>query len=118
LGGVVALAWLCASYAFGVAFMLLNGRALWGTFDDDLERNITAGLETLISAVAALLAWLLWKRHSVIAAWIGVIWVTFEVGMKLFMAPGKGLAISAILLLFSINGTRGATAIRASSLGK
>jgi hypothetical protein len=114
-GGAVVFGWLSCSYLFDVGFILVTGRGLYETFDDEIERYITTGFEALLVLAAAFLAWRFWKRHSLFIAWIGVIWVVFEVTMKLVMAPGKGLVISIIALLFSINGVRGARALRANS---
>jgi hypothetical protein len=118
LAGVAALAWLSASYAFSLIFIFTTGADLFGRFDDDLERYSTVGVEIFLVCLAALSAWLLWKRQSLIVAWIGVIWTALEVGAKLILAPGKGVTVSIILLIASVNGVRGATAMRASDFQK
>jgi len=86
---------------------------LFGRFDDDWERYSTVGVEIFLVCLAALSAWLLWKRQSLIVAWIGLIWTAIEVVAKLILAPGKGVTVSIILLIASVNGVRGATAMRA-----
>jgi hypothetical protein len=113
LAGVAALAWLGASYAFSLIFIFTTGNGLYLTIDDDAQRYSTVGIEIFLICLAALLAWLLWKRQSLIVAWIGLIWTAVEVGAKLMFAPGKGVTVSIILLIASVNGVRGVTAMRA-----
>ena len=118
LAGVAALAWLGASYALSLIFIFTTGSGLFLTIDDDWQRYSTVGIDIFLICLAALLAWLLWKRQSLIVAWIGLIWTAVEVGAKLMFAPGKGVAVSIILLIASVNGVRGATAMRASDSQK
>jgi hypothetical protein len=114
LAGAIALAWLGASYALSLIFIFTTGSGLFLTIDDDAQLYSTVGIDIFLICLAALLAWLLWKRQSLIVAWIGLIWTAVEVGAKLMFAPGKGVAVSIILLIASVNGVRGATAMRAS----
>jgi hypothetical protein len=118
LAGAAALAWLGASYAFSLIFIFTTGSGLFLTIEDDAQLYSTVGIEIFLICLAELLAWLLWKRQSLIVAWIGLIWTAVEVGAKLMFAPGKGVAVSIILLIASVNGVRGATAMRASDSQK
>jgi hypothetical protein len=115
--GAAALAWLSASYLIGLFFVILTNRGLYATFDDDLDRYSTIAVDLVLACLAALLTLLMWRRRSFVIAMIGLVWVLIEVGAKFVLAPGKGLVLSALMLLCVINGVRGTLAIRAGRAG-
>ncbi|WP_243368179.1 hypothetical protein [Microvirga solisilvae] len=112
--GAVALAYIAVSYAIVIGVMLSNGRDLMGVLDG-ADFAIALGLNVVAIVVASTMAWLLYKRQNLIIACIGLAWIVLEVGMKLASAPGRGIVIAILALLFSINGVRGALAAKKAS---
>jgi hypothetical protein len=110
--GAVAMAYLVFSYVVSTALIIFAGQDLLGAFADNYELIGTLAVNVVAILAAGAMAWVLLKRQNFIVAVIGLVWITAEVGMKLMMAPGRGVVIAILTLLFSINGVRGALAAK------
>lgn len=111
--GIVAAVWLAFGYAVTIAYGLSTGRSLFpekSVMDAPIDVAAGADLEVAFGLVAIalglVLAWLVWKKGSRVAAGVVLCWVLIEVIYKQFLLPGRGLVMAALLLLFAVNGYR------------
>ncbi|PVE25247.1 hypothetical protein DC522_06880 [Microvirga sp. KLBC 81] len=109
--GAIALAYIAVSYVIVIALILTTGQDLMGALDG-IEVAISLGLNVVAIVIASLMAWFLYKRQNFIIAFIGLAWIVLEVVMRLAAAPGRGIVVAVLALLFSINGVRGALAAK------
>lgn len=107
--------WVLLSYLLltALAFLLPDTAAvLIGDADADEDTAVGLALIAAIAVpVAALLAWLLWSRKNLIAAWIALVWAGVEAVMSLANGVAH-LAVGALVLTLAVNGVRGAHAYR------
>ncbi|HYM32587.1 MAG TPA: hypothetical protein VEU47_14880 [Candidatus Cybelea sp.] len=113
--GAGAMIWVLLSYLLltALAFLLPDTAAvLIGDADADEDTAVGLALIAAIAVpVAALLAWLLWSRKNLIAAWIALVWAGVEAVMSLANGVAH-LAVGALVLTLAVNGVRGAHAYR------
>ncbi|MBA1156811.1 hypothetical protein [Microvirga mediterraneensis] len=110
--GAISMVYVALSYILATGLIIFKGEDLIGGFADTEELVGTIILNVLAILMACLLAWLIWKRRSLVATGIGLVWIAAEVAMKLAMAPGRGTIIAILALLFSINAMRSAVAAK------
>lgn len=109
--GVAAAGWITASYLIGLAYMFATGEVLFvGPVADDAEFTGWVAIHAVVAVVAAILCWRIWRARSRVAAALILGWVLVEIVVKLALAPGQGLIVSAILTLAAIHGVRGTRA--------
>ena len=113
--GAFTFAYIAFSYALSTAYTLFAGRHLVGALEDNYELIGVQVLNVVMIIMASVLAWLLLKQQSLVVAAIGLAWIVAEVAMKMMHAPGQGVVIAIIALLFSINGVRGTLAAKRKS---
>ena len=105
--GVGAALWLTVSYILGTIFLVYTGESLF-TGSASSEEQIGIFIVNIIAIILSLfLAWRIWKNAGYISSIILLLWVITEVSYKFVLAPGKGIILSVILLLFAIHGLRG-----------
>lgn len=114
-GGATVMVYLIISYTLATAVIVFSGKDIHGSFTDQDELIGTMILNVVAIIMASLLAWLVWKRQSPIAAGIGMLWISVEVVMKLATAPGRGVVLALVVLLFGIHGVRGTLAAKRAS---
>ena len=111
-GAQIAAYWMAFSYGIQLVFLTTTGSSLYGTAaDDDIELYIFGAFYL---AMALFFLWLgLRIRKSKFGSVPFVaIWLIFEVVIKAFMAPGKGVVLSIIFLFIAIGALRGWFGIR------
>lgn len=109
--GAVAAGWVALSYLVALVYMFATGELLFGGAIEG--GTVFAGVAIVLAVIvggAAFVCWRLWRAKSPIAAYLTLGWVLIEVAVKLAMAPGAGLVISAIMTLAAIHGVRGTRA--------
>jgi hypothetical protein len=91
--------------------MMATGEALFGgPVADEAELVGWVAIQAVLVVLAAILCWRIGWRRGPIAAWLTLAWVVAEIVVKLVVAPGSGLIVSAILTLAAIHGVRGTRA--------
>lgn len=112
-GGAAASGYLAASYALGIV-LLLTGRGSVVGMEGDADTMLGfLVIDTLLTAAACALTWLIWKKRNLIAASVSLAWIAIEVIARLAsMSGARGMIIAVFALIFAINGVRGALAAR------
>lgn len=113
--GAISLVYIAVSYAIVIALIVTTGQDLMGAMGNEIEIAITLALNVAAIVIASLMAWFFYKRQSLVIACIGLAWIVLEVAMKVVAAPGRGIFVAILALLFSINGARGALAAKKAS---
>jgi hypothetical protein len=108
-GAIVGL-WIAISYVVGAAFIFFTGKAM---FTDEVapdQQIISIIVDAILVTLALILGWRIWKKAGHISAIIILLWSITEAASKAYVAPGKGIIVSIILVILAINGVRGTLA--------
>ncbi len=109
-GGAAAAAYLAISYALSIALSVFMGMDVLRAGGDAAALISVNGV---LAAAAFSIMWLIWKKHSIVAASLGLAWIAFEVAAKVVsMSANKSMVVAIFALIFSINGLRGTLAAR------
>ena len=106
-GGVGVAIWLTVSYLFTTGYLIYTGEGLFTGSATQEEQVGIFIVNTFAILLSLFLAWRIWKKAGYISAIILLLWVISEVGYKFVLAPGQGIIIGIIMLLFAIHGVRG-----------
>jgi len=104
--------WLVFSYAIGIIFLFSTGSTIDGIKpSDDLELYLTAAINIPMLGLALWLG-LRIRKEKFSSVPIVAIWIIFEVFLKAFTMPGKGIVLSVLFLIIAIGALRGWFGIR------
>ena len=99
--------WLSISYALNLVFLFWTGESLFGDAPrDNIEFYASVFIFILFALLFLLLGFRIRKNRFGSVPFLAV-WTLFEITYKLFAAPGKGIIISLIFFVISINSLRG-----------
>lgn len=123
--GALSILYLAMIYAvrairIGAAFAIADEETL-GIIQEhfSLTGNLVLSAGGIVPALV--LAWLVWKRHSLAAMWIGVVWLVGDLGARFLFAPAtpaRLLIAGLIALACSLHGLRGVYAAKRRLSGR
>ena len=104
----IVSAYLAFSYALNIFFIIYSGKSLWSDAYgfgplDIIEHNSLLIGYVLVTILCLFLIFRIYKKRKFGSVPFLALWMLLEIGMKSILVPGKGVVLSLIFFVLSIN---------------
>ena len=110
--GAMASGYLAFSYALSLLFLYFSGQTIFAEYTDTIpidkfEYYFQLIMYSLITVFFCFITYRIYKQKKFGLIPFLSLWMLFEIGIKFYLVPGRGLVLSILFTVIAINSFRG-----------